>query len=35
MSHGFNIMAQLPEAREATTDMIRFFDECMEEAAAF
>ena len=32
MSHGFNIMAQLPEAREATIDMIRFFDECMEEA---
>jgi monoterpene epsilon-lactone hydrolase len=31
MSHGFNIMAQLPEAREATTDMIRFFDECMDE----
>ena len=33
MSHGFNIMAQLPEAREATLDMIRFFDECMDAAA--
>jgi epsilon-lactone hydrolase len=33
MSHGFNIMAQLPEAREATVDMIRFFDECMDSAA--
>jgi epsilon-lactone hydrolase len=33
MSHGFNIMAQLPEAREATQDMIRFFDECMDAAA--
>lgn len=32
MSHGFNIMAQLPEAREATIDMIRFFDECMDES---
>jgi len=32
MSHGFNIMAQLPEAREATQDMIRFFDECMDAA---
>src|SRR5215469_7164797 len=32
MSHGFNIMAQLPEAREATADMIRFFDECMDAA---
>jgi len=32
MSHGFNIIAQLPEAREATQDMIRFFDECMDEA---
>lgn len=32
MSHGFNIMAQLPEARDATIDMIRFFDECMEKA---
>ena len=34
LSHGFNIMAQLPEAREATRDMIRFFDECMNAAAA-
>lgn len=33
MSHGFNIMAQLPEAREATLDMVRFFDECMDAAA--
>jgi acetyl esterase/lipase len=33
MSHGFNIMAQLPEAREATIDMVRFFDECMDQAA--
>ncbi|MBV9995838.1 MAG: alpha/beta hydrolase [Caulobacteraceae bacterium] len=32
MSHGFNIMIQLPEAREATLDMIRFFDGCMDEA---
>jgi epsilon-lactone hydrolase len=32
MSHGFNIMAQLPEAREATLDMIRFFDEYMDAA---
>src|SRR6516165_5729022 len=34
MSHAFNIMAQLPEAREANLDMIRFFDECMDAAAA-
>jgi hypothetical protein len=33
MPHGFNIIAQLPEAREATPDMTRFFDECMVEAA--
>jgi len=33
MSHGFNIMAQVPEAREATKDMIRFFDQCMDAAA--
>jgi len=32
MSHAFNIMVQLPEAREATLDMVRFFDECMDEA---
>ena len=34
MSHAFNIMAQLPEAREANLDMVRFFDECMDAAAA-
>jgi len=33
MSHAFNIMAQLPEAREANLDMVRFFDECMDAAA--
>jgi epsilon-lactone hydrolase len=32
MSHGFNILAQLPEAQEATRDMVRFFDECMDAA---
>ena len=32
MSHGFNIMAQLPEAQEAARDMVRFFDECMDAA---
>ena len=30
LSHGFNVLAHLPEAREATLDMIRFFDEQME-----
>jgi acetyl esterase/lipase len=32
MSHAFNIMAQIPEAQEATRDMVRFFDECMDAA---
>ncbi|MET0986236.1 MAG: alpha/beta hydrolase, partial [Steroidobacteraceae bacterium] len=30
MWHGFNVMAHLPEAREATTDLMRFFDRWME-----
>jgi monoterpene epsilon-lactone hydrolase len=32
MSHGFNVMPHLPEAREATLDMIRFFDHWMDRA---
>jgi epsilon-lactone hydrolase len=31
LSHGFNVLAHLPEAREATLDMIRFFDQQMDE----
>ncbi len=33
MSHALNIRAQLPEAREANLDMVRFFDECTDAAA--
>jgi epsilon-lactone hydrolase len=34
MSHAFHLMIQLPEAHEATLDMVRFFDTCMDEASA-
>jgi len=34
MQHGFQLNIQLPEAREAMLDMLRFFRERMDEARA-